>query len=478
MKPAKLPRKALELSILVALSAACATAQAAPSHPRTNAPNVVLITIDTLRADHLSCYGYHLLTTPRLDQFARQGTRFARAYTMIPMTGPAHVSLLTGHFPQEHGAKVNGQAKHDDPRLLSLAQYLSARGYHTAAFVSAWPLKASLTGLGPGFQVYNEDFDRWYQMFNTYRSAADVNPEAISWMKQNRYGPFFLWVHYFDPHAPYVLHKNFTNFAANAAASYNPVKQSQQVADRIRRYDSEVGYTDDYVGQLLDTLDSMGLKDSTIVVIVADHGESLGEHGYVGHGRQLYEPMVHVPMMLRYPPAIPAGEVIRTPVTTLDILPTILDLLKIKPIGKLSGKTLTASFEDPPGKQKESPAKAGDPDPIFFLTFAGKKWEAPSWLSWLWYSDSRKRLPLKIGRITGNEKIIWTPDSGKIEVYNIRQDPRELEPLPAASADPGFRAEIGDVNKWFSATAVYLDSPPALDERDKEALRSLGYAAQ
>jgi len=471
----KSPRKWVVCSLL-AIALCAARLDAAP-RPRTNAPNVILITIDTLRADHLSCYGYHLLTTPRLDQFAHEGTRFSRAYTMIPMTGPAHVSLLTGHFPQEHGAKVNGQPKHNDPRLISLAQYLRARGYQTAAFVSAWPLKASLTGLAPGFQLYNEDFDRWYQMFNTYRSAEDVNPEAIAWMTQHRYGPFFLWVHYFDPHAPYVLHKNFTSLAANPSASDKPAKHSQEVADRIHRYDSEVAYTDDYVGQLLDTLDALGLKDSTIVTIVADHGESLGEHGYVGHGRQLYEPMTHVPLMMRYPPAVPAGRVVRTPVTTLDVLPTVLDLLKIKPAAPLSGKSLTAVFADPPDGNKPREV-AAPPDPIFFVTFAGKKWEAPSWVSWLWYSDSRKRMPLKIGRISGDEKVIWTPDTGKIEVYNIAHDPQELEPLPASAADQGFRQEVNDIGKWFSATAVYLDNPPALDEKDREALRSLGYTAQ
>jgi choline-sulfatase len=167
-------------------------------------PNVLLITVDTLRADHLSSYGYHLKTSPYIDKLAQEGARFDRVYTAIPLTGPAHLSLFTSRYPQEHGARRNGVAMASEGAPIAFPQLLRATGYRNAAFISAWPLTARLTGLDAWFDHYDENLTRKYQLFNSSRWAEDVTPPAIDWMKRNgaAHEPFFLWVHYFDPHSP------------------------------------------------------------------------------------------------------------------------------------------------------------------------------------------------------------------------------------------------------------------------------------
>lgn len=429
-------------------------------------PNVLLVTIDTLRADHLSCYGYHLRTTPRLDRLAQEGIRFERAYTVVPLTGPSHVSLFTARYPQEHGAKVNGQPLADDPRLVTLAQILQKQGYQTAAFVSAWPLKESLTHLGRGFEFYDQQFTRKYQLFNSYRSAEDVTPLAIRWIQEAHKDPFFLWVHYFDPHKPYHLREEFADLESNPHGSTHPVAPDEETRDRIRRYDSEIAYTDHHLGKLLDELARLGIADSTVVVVVADHGESLGEHEYVGHGRQLYEGIVRVPLIIRYPPAVPAGKVVPQNVSLLDVMPTILDFVGVDFPLPLRGKTLRPLFEDPSRKQR---------DLTYFLTFPGKKWQAPKWLSWIWYHDSRDRLPLKMGSLREQQKMIWTPGNNKVEVFDLGNDSTETQPIYSGKLNGAYRTQVNHLLGWFEATTIYRKDQPRIKKKDIEVLRSLGY---
>ncbi len=433
-------------------------------------PNVLLITIDTLRADHLSSYGYHLLTTPRLDRLAAEGVRFERAYTAIPLTGPSHISLLTGRYPQEHGGKVNGQPLAEDPRLVTLAQILQSNNYRTAAYVSAWPLKKRLTRLDRGFEIYDQEFNRQYQLFNSYRSAEDVTPLAIRWMqeraKDSPREPFFLWAHYFDPHKPYHLREEFSHLKPNPGGTYQPAPLNKKMADRIRRYDTEIAYTDHHIGKLLDELETLGLRESTLIIVVADHGESLGERGYVGHGRQLYDNIVRVPLILSYPATIPSGRVVHQHVSLLDVMPTVLDLLGIDFPLSLQGKTLKPFFEDP------SRQRAGA---TYFVTFAGKNWEAPRWLSWMWYVDSRDRLPLKMGWVLEEQKIIWTPRSNKVEVFDVAKDQKEIEPVFLGKTKDRYQRQVNQLLAWFKATAIYRDEPSPLKKKDIEILKSLGY---
>lgn len=428
-------------------------------------PNVLLITLDTLRADHLSSYGYHVRTSPVLDRLAEEGARFARAYTTIPLTGPAHVSLFTARYPQENGAKVNGQPLADDPRLLTLAQVLKRHEYRTAAFVSAWPLKEGLTRLNQGFEVYDQEFTGKYQLFNSFRPAEDVTPRAIEWLRRPRSKPFFLWVHYFDPHKPYHLRSEFVRPAAKE--KHKPDKAvSADMADRIQRYDSEIAYMDHHIGKLLEALADLGLRDSTLVVAVGDHGESLGEYDYVGHGRHLFESIVRVPLIIRYPSRVPAGRVVEDDVSLLDVMPTILDLVGIRYPLPLPGETLRPLMEN---IQQE------DNGPTYFVTFPGKKWHAPKWLSWLWYHDWRKRLPLRLGKVEKMRKTVWTPGSSTLEVFDLALDEPEAQPLYSGKEDGPYQGQVTALHDWFKATTIYRKDDYRLKQRDLEVLRSLGY---
>ena len=308
--------------------------------PADSPPNLVLITVDTLRADHLSCYGYHLATSPNIDQLASEGVRFERAYSPIPLTGPSHISLFTSRFPQEHGARINGVAVAEDSKWLFLPQILRKFGYRNAAFVSAWTLTDRLTQLGQWFDTYDQDLTRSHQVFHSSRFAEDVTPPAIEWLRGNRHRPFFLWVHYFDPHSPYHPREEFASPKRNGHPGNSADWADKEAQERINKYDSEVGYVDHHIGKLLAELDDLELRDSTIVALTADHGESLGEHGYVGHGRRLFKGIVHIPLILRYPGTIPAGRVIPQAASLLDLTPTVLELA----LGKGKAATLPVSF--------------------------------------------------------------------------------------------------------------------------------------
>ena len=379
-------------------------ARAQQGTPAESPPNLVLITVDTLRADHLSCYGYHLATSPNIDQLASEGVRFERAYSPIPLTGPSHISLFTSRFPQEHGARINGVAVAEDSKWLFLPQILRKFG----------------------------------------------------------------WVHYFDPHSPYHPREEFASPKRNGHPGNSADWADKEAQERINKYDSEVGYVDHHIGKLLAELDDLELRDSTIVALTADHGESLGEHGYVGHGRRLFEGIVHIPLILRYPGTIPAGRVIPQAASLLDLTPTVLELA----LGKGKAATLPVSFA---GRSSASAVVGGESlpqRPIRYITFAGRKGFAPRWMSWLWVRDSA--LPLHIGETRGFRKLVWTPGDRSLSVVNLEQDPLGLRPAVVRKDDKGYQTRAASLRRWFEATRLE-EGEITMNERDIEVLKSLGY---
>lgn len=453
----------------ILLSAAfCAGAAAQIPENPPKPPNIVFLSVDTLRADHLSAYGYHLKTSPRIDELAAAGVRFENAYCTIPLTGPSHISIFTSRFPQEHGARINGVAPPERTKFLFLPQVLRKHGYTNGAFISAWPLTSRLTHLARWFDTYDEKLTRSYQLFASSRYAEDVTPPAIAWVKKNKSKRFFLWVHYFDPHSPYHLREKFASPEKIGEPPAGPPPQSREMQLRIRRYDSEIGYADYYIGQLLDTLKNEGLEDNTIVVLTADHGESLGEHGYVGHGRQLYESIIRVPLIIRYPPKVPAGKVIDEPVSALDLTPTMLELS----IGSATPGMETSPFGG------RSVAKAVESDeriyarPVRYVAFAGKKGFAPSWVSWLWVK--KDHLPLHVGVTEGSRKLIWTPRDEELKIFNLERDPFEIHAEQPESGGESFLEQTEALEKWYLATDL-SEGESKLTERDMEVLKTLGY---
>jgi choline-sulfatase len=273
--------------------------------------NVVLVTIDTLRADHVGCYGYGKAETPNLDQLAHRGVLFENAVAQVPLTPPSHASMLTGVYPTVHQVRDVGgftlSASHP-----TLAKILTSKGWTTAAFVGSVVLKKAV-GLHQGFQVYDDripepDVDSAVRG-HADRPAGEVVDLAIQWLtRQDSARPIFLWVHLYDPHGP-----------------YNPPSPYKE-SFRQRPYDGEIAYTDSQVGRLFKSIQEQGLVENTIISILADHGESLGEHGEFSHGVFLYEATLRIPWILAGP-GIPPGKRVVDQARTIDLLPTILDLV-------------------------------------------------------------------------------------------------------------------------------------------------------
>ena len=456
---------------VVAASALLLSQQTPPdTSPTGGGPHLVLITVDTLRADHLSCYGYHLRTSPAMDRLAEDGVRFERAYSAIPMTGPSHFSMFTGRYPQEHGARINGVALPDDSKWLTIPKVLRRFGYTSAAFVSAWPLIGRLTQLHRDFDHYDEELVRSYQVFHSMRWAEDVTRPALRWLDQHKdEKSLFLWVHYFDPHEPYNLRKDFAE--PEQLREPDPAIQEypEAVRKRMVRYDSEIGYADKHIGMLLDRIDRLGLRDNTLVALLSDHGEGLGEQGFVGHGRWLYESTVHVPWIMRFPGRIAAGTVIDQNVSTLDLAPTLLDLVvpQFRDESQIAftyaGRSQLSAIMD--GAKPHSRQ-------IRFVSFEGKKGFVPSWISWVWRPNSG--LPFRMGKLDGTMKSIWTPDESQFEFFDLARDPRERNSRILAKNDSRYKFERAAFERWFESTDL-AESESRLTEGDKEVLESLGY---
>jgi choline-sulfatase len=290
--------------------------------PDTAPIGVVMITLDTTRADRLSAYGFMDASMPHLDRLAREGVVFDRAVTPAPLTLPAHASLFTGLYPHHHGVRDNA----DRPLAASfttLAETLRSHGFHTSAFVGSVVL-ASDRGLSQGFEKYGDvpagipDTPGARQ-----RRADSVIDDAIEWLEECGRAPFFTWAHLYDPHLPYDPPEPFRSRYPDS-------------------YVGEIAYADAQLGRLIETLERRNLLDRTVVIVAGDHGESLGEHGERDHGRLLYEGVLRVPLIARVPGV--AARRVPSIVRLIDVMPTLLDLLDL-PAPAADGVSLTGSIE-------------------------------------------------------------------------------------------------------------------------------------
>ncbi len=373
--------KAPRLFLLCCLACATLTAQA----PKRNIsqPDIFLVTVDTLRADHVHCYGDAQIETPALDALAKDGIRFSQAFTPSPITNTSHTTILTGLLPSTHGVTdfaVPLAATHP-----TWAGLLKQKGYHTAAFIGAVILdsKSLAPGLDRGFDFYDnfpehpQTKSRWGRI---ERRGMDVVERAEAWMSAHPAGPHFVWVHLYDPHDPYEP----------------PPPYSVTYKDRL--YDGEIAYADSALGHFLAYLKKHGWYDNAVVIVVGDHGEGLGEHHENTHGIFLYDSTTHVPLIVKLPGGNAGGKVVDAQVRTTDILPTVLDLLKIPPPSRLDGESLQAYFG---GSETAGRVAFGETDyPLRF--------------GWA---------PLRSVRAEGF-KFIETP---KPELYDLHSDPKELK---------------------------------------------------
>jgi arylsulfatase A-like enzyme len=414
---------------------------------------VAIITVDALRADRLSCYGYGRPTSPAIDDLLRGGVRFDAARADEPLTSPSMCSMITGIEPQEHAATRNGLRMREG--LDSLPKVLAAHGWTTAAFVSNWTLKDNLTRLGEHFDYYGEVFTRrrWFGLLNSEATAEDVTDEALGWVSNHTSSPsappLFLWVHFVEPHAPYRFH---SEYAARLGITDKDPKRSD-------RYDTEVAAADAAVGRLLRGLETHFAPDEMIVVFAADHGESLGEHDYWGHGRYLYEPSLRVPLGIRWKGTV-EQRVIERQATILDIAPTILGLLGIEAPSEFAGLSWAAA------------AEGGELPSERTLCYQAHKGAVHGE-----HDDERARSKglLSVGIVSGDRKEILQIKNGEHLLFDLATDPAELVSLVPADAQPSdpLLECLGRVSEGLGA----LDrlTTKKLDDETVEQLRVLGY---
>ncbi len=390
----------------------------------------MLISVDTLRADHVGCYGNPKARTPNMDRLAAAGARFSQASTVAPITLPSHASLLTGNDPFLHGARDNGIFRFDEAND-SLAERLSASGYRTSGHVAAAVL-GSGTGIEQGFAQFSEPARQQTQGdAPPERGAEAVISQAAAWLDQNAAGPFFLFVHLFDPHLPYIAPQGFaTQFPDNP-------------------YLAEIAYADSQIGVLLDRLDALKIAHRTIVVLTADHGEGLGQHDEKTHAFLIYDSTLHIPLIIRAPGLVNPGTTIDAQVRLTDVAPTLLQWLGVDAAGVRSGAPLQPLLAGQAAEARFAYSEAVSG--VFNFQFAPlRSWRGEGW------------------------KYIHGP---RPELFHLAQDPSETRNL--AESEPQR------VEQMRGALVAYVEreyphrtaagGPQPLDAAAQRNLSALGY---
>ncbi len=417
------------------LSAACLV-----SSVIAEMPNVVLLSVDTLRADRLGAYGYPLNTSPNLDTFAQEALLFEDAVCEIPLTSPSFGAMLSARFPRMTGTTRNGLRMPDTVPLL--AEQFQAAGYYTFCVQSNWTLKNKLSGLGRGFDDYDDAFHkkRW-GLIKSERDGDDVTRLTLDYLAtRDPEKPFFAWIHYSDPHAPYKMHKKFN------PAGKRPWRLDNVEKIRVK-YDSEVAFTDHEIGIVL-----AALPENTMVLFVGDHGESLYEHDYLGHGRRIHQTNMHIPMMVRAEGVDPGRSTV--PARGIDIGPTLLGLAGLpKPAGMLGFDLLNDMV--PTDR------------PRVIETYGGAVLNVPGVKNAMAEAG-----PMRQGVLQAGWKLII--NDGKRELFYLPEDPGEL--TDRSRQEPDRVDALHElITRWVQTTPIGEQGTENLSADDWKALDSLGY---
>lgn len=417
-----------------ALSSAAAGQKAAPR--ATPRPNLLLVTIDTLRPDHLRCYGYDQIQTPSIDSLATDGIRFEQAYTPVPITLPSHTVMLTGTYPMMSGMH-DFSGNNLNPEQATLATVLRARGYDTGAVIAAAVLDRRF-GLNHGFDFYYDhfNFSRLAESNLDFmeRPANEVIDQALKWLAKPRTRPFFLWVHLYDPHHPY-----------NPPAPFNQKY-------RANLYDGEIAFADAQLGRLLGYLKQRGAYDRTVIALSGDHGEGLGDHGEKTHGFFIYNSTLHVPLIIKPSASIKfSNRLVKKDVSIVDLMPTLLGILSAPVPAKVQGKNLASMVLR--GIEMET-------SPLYSETYLPR----------IHFNWSELR-----GFSAGNYHFI---DAPKPELFDRSKDPEELHNLYADKDAVGaeMRGQLTATVRRFT-TEHEMAQKSTLDPQLADRLRSLGYTA-
>ena len=441
---------------------------------REDHPNVILISIDTLRADHLSAYGYGQPTSSHLDQLSQEGVLFEQAYCQAVITTPSHATMLSSLYPRTHGLYYN-DGDQLAPEVRTLAEILKEHGYSTAAAVGVKFLLPQFSGFGQGFDTFfpfPEAAD-----LKAQRPAEEVTTLAKSWIEEHYREKFFLFVHYYDPHTPYLPSDPYAALFYEGDP-YDPSNHSLDAVDIDQRhdagladgvtdpaypialYDGEIAYTDDQIGELLDLLELLELDDSTMVIVVSDHGESFGEHGIYYDHWTLYDETLRVPLIMRYPGYLPAGQRIPSLVEAgTDILPTVLELLGLPPLPEAEGRSLVPLID---GRE--------EPRSVIF----GEMREA------LAVAIRTERYKFILHRASSSSSIFGQNPmvKGKRELYDLQHDPGELQNLSiGGDASSDLSEQFAHLcQAWLDQKSVQIEPVQGeLSKELQEMLDDLGY---
>ncbi len=430
---------------LVAAALARAAAPAGPI-PKAHPPNVILITLDTTRADRMGFLGSKRGLTPHLDAMARESVVFTHAYSQVPLTTASHATILTGTYPQFHQVNDFGVPLAED---LPYAPYIfRGNGYYTAAFVGSLvldPETRSAPGFERGFDTYDAGFHRRRQDEDRYHSIErrgyEVVAHALPWLNAHKKGPFFIWVHLYDAHDPYDPPEPFkTKYAAEP-------------------YDGEIAYVDAAVGKLLDQLRTLGLYDGSLIAVMADHGEALGQHGETTHGIFLYDETIHVPLLFKLPREQSGGSRVDTRAGLVDVLPTILQSVGIDIPSQVQGESLLSFLPMPSSKSAASTKAATQDRPAYSESDYPHR-------TFGWSSLRSLR--------TGKYLFVEAPTK---ELYDQVADPNAEHNLAASSTAVTATLD-GQLDAFRQKTSTAKEAPKvAADPGLQERLNALGYVA-
>ncbi len=446
---------------LVLVMAACEADR--PSEPSVGpSPNVILIVVDTVRRDHLGAYGYARDTSPNIDRFASNAVRYTNAISQAPWTTPSIASLLTSLHPATLGIENERSILGRD--FVFLSEVLADHGFATGAVVSHLFLSSRMN-FDQGFEYFDESQILGFEGV----SSPEITRRAMGFVDRHRAEPFFLWLHYFDPHWRYVVQPEFE---IDPEAAYRThitdipemselmrrtwELNAADIAELERRYDADIASTDHHVGRFLDHLRVLDLFDPSMIILVSDHGEEFMDHGFVNHGHSVYGELVNVPLIVHYPDTPPA--VVDDLVALVDVYPTVLELLEIERSEALVGSVLPRSSGGPAGRV------------VFTGAVGGARYEVGE-------EDSvRKVFSNQRAAISGNWKLIRDLQTDRRLLFDLVADPGEQNDLY-----PERGAEHADLearlDAWIAeaAKATPTTSEIELTPKEIESLRALGY---
>jgi choline-sulfatase len=413
----------LRITAVIACALSCTRAPERPAHVYPNAP-VVLISIDTLRSDHLPAYGYRGVETPHLDRLRKDAILYRTAYSHCPMTLPSHLSMLTGLLPPEHGVRDNVGFRFDATRHETLQALLRANGYATGAAVSSYVLRRE-TGIADSFDFYDDALDvhPGSKFIDYQRSGFATEPVAERWIGEHATKPFFFFLHLYEPHVPYAPPEPFSSRYAN-------------------RYDGEIAAADAIVGKLLDHLRALGLYDKALIIVTSDHGEGLGDHGEKQHSILLYREAIQVPLFVKLPGNALAGRSVEAPAQLIDLFPTVAALTGVTPRDAHAGKSLVALADS-----TEHPRRVYSESQYARLHFG--------WSSLRSVADGRLHL---------------IESAKRNEMYDLAKDAAEQQDLA-----PQRRRDVASLRDVLGGVPAIDALPSNVDPQEAAKLAALGY---